>query len=246
MFERTITFCRRMLGVEPSDHEFHFAQEERRQNERFPSDEVVTYSATLPSGAKKSEQAASVRNVSTGGIGLVVPEQLKHGELLSIQLPGKQNAAPVTVLACVVHCRPIDKRTHSIGCTFARELTEEDLACFGASVASRHEKEEQRSRPRTMVELAAGYEVIDDDANEVCPAKVLNISTTGVGLSIGEPLPVGTLINLSLHHVEDHQAKNLLCCVVHASSADDGEYTIGCNFINELAESEFKSLIHRQ
>ena len=70
---------------------------------------------------------AIVVNVSERGIGLEVSVPLEVGQELFIELPSKEPANPKAVAAAVVHVQQKAADSWSLGCTFARPLTSEEL-----------------------------------------------------------------------------------------------------------------------
>src|SRR5436190_23547017 len=102
MFERTVTFFRQMVSrPDPWEQPGGSAteQDERRAWPRYSADlEAVC----RPAGASpRDEFKARVRNVSLGGISLLVPRAFVEGDLINIQLPGPAPESRCTVLACV-------------------------------------------------------------------------------------------------------------------------------------------------
>lgn len=71
--------------------------------------------------------SGQVRNISRGGVNLVVSRRFEPGTLLQIELQGPQDAEPRTILARVVHARTCDAGHWAIGCAFPWELAEEAL-----------------------------------------------------------------------------------------------------------------------
>jgi hypothetical protein len=82
--------------------------------------------------------AARVLNLSSGGLNLVANRRFESGTLLQIVIEHVRNPAPTTLLARVVHVRRKDKVLWSIGCAFARILTDEEVqALLESSPASK-------------------------------------------------------------------------------------------------------------
>src|SRR5437016_2884438 len=131
MFERTKTFWRRLLG-KPASKVGRAGQqaEERRAWIRLSADLETSYKpAAAQDGTRLS---ARVRNISLGGVNLVVGRAFQPGEMISVALPGASEESHCDVLACVVHCGEEQPGAWSLGCTFSRELSDEDLEAFGA------------------------------------------------------------------------------------------------------------------
>ena len=124
MFSGTFSSLGRMLGVGRGGE----AEEERRSWGRFPCDVETTCQTT---GGAAKPLAARVRNISRGGVKLVLDRPCQPGELLSLSLPGGEDLEACTVLVCVVRCAGEEQRWQ-LGCTFATPLDDEDLQRFGA------------------------------------------------------------------------------------------------------------------
>ncbi len=108
MFERTMSFWKRLLGRHPAAEDgasVKQAEEDRRVWVRYPADLPTTYQP-----ASKEETVrltARVRNVSLGGVSLAVDRPFQPGEMLSVELPGATDESRCKVLACVVHLTPV-------------------------------------------------------------------------------------------------------------------------------------------
>lgn len=186
--------------------------------------------------------SAQIRNISVGGMNMVTNHEFKEGDLLSLHLPNSDEHTDTTVLACVVHVHPnSDQQSWTIGCTFARELSESDLARFttNETVEGDHDL---RRRERFFCDIHADYQIVTSSEARTYQAKVLNISTNGIGLLVEQHIDVGTLLSVDLS-VNDDQPKTILSCVVHATERDNGETALGCNFITEMSESDLQSLL---
>jgi hypothetical protein len=146
------------------------------------------------------------------------------------------------VLACVVHVSPQGGDRWLIGCTFARELSDEDLAPFGARKV-RATPPDQRDWVRYACDVQASYQPGDDTDASDRPAQVLNISASGVGLLVAEPIAVGTLLSVRLRSARGGADKTMLSCAVHVTQRGAEEWALGCTFISELSESELLALL---
>jgi hypothetical protein len=146
-----------------------------------------------------------------------------------------------TVLACVVRVQAEKNNKWSLGCVFSCELTNEELGTFGA-----HKTPADASDPRTWVrfpiKVKANCRKVGG-ANVSCPAEVLNISASGIGLLVNPSLQAGSLLNIDLLDRNDRIIRTILACVVHTTARTGGDYAVGCNFIRELGEDELQSLM---
>ena len=101
--------------------------EGRRQWPRQPSDAETTCRPAVM--GDDTRRPAAVRDVSLGGIGLLVADPVEAGWLLSIDLPGGAGRAGVALLACVIHAAPQAGGWH-LGCSFLRELSDQEFRAF--------------------------------------------------------------------------------------------------------------------
>src|SRR5262245_48712391 len=126
MFSSLVSTCGRLVGwrKQPAG-----AEGERRVWVRYPCD-VKTLAQ--PAGGRAEERLMTrVRNISPGGISLVVNRRFEPGMLLCVELPAAEGRAS-SVLAYVIHAKEESAGEWALGCTFAAELSDEDLHPFGA------------------------------------------------------------------------------------------------------------------
>lgn len=178
-------------------------------------------------------QPARVRNVSRGGVNLITQVDFEPGALLLVELPGS-GEEPAMALAYVIHSSALPDNEWSLGCSFAAELSEEDMARFDAQRV-RSTAPDKRGWVRFPCNLEASYRPLGEE-QRVGVARVMDISPSGVGLSVAEPIDVGTLLNLELRSADAHTL-SMLACVVRSTQKGE-ERVIGCNFIRELTDLE--------
>jgi hypothetical protein len=214
--------------------------EDRRIWVRYPCDvEAVCQPADNPQAQRVS---ARVRNVSRGGINLIMAEPVATGSLMSVELPCASSDKASTVLAYVVRVAACDHGEWSIGCTFASELNDNDLKPFGAKRRKPHPLD-QRTWVRFPCSVQATYQLIKSDEPKSNTSQVVNISANGVGLVAGQRVDLGRLLNLELRGTDGKFTLSILACVVRLTPQADGTWELGCNLIRELTDKEIKSLL---
>ena len=240
MFERSLSLWRRLTGSRPGGRAAGAGGDDRRVWVRFQADLTTT---CRPAGdAAAARLSAVVRDISVGGLSLAVDRSFVPGDLLTIELPGPQGQGNYAALACVVHVRQEADGRWLVGCTFSRELSDEDLEPFGAR-RLRPQPSDQRTWVRYPCDVQATYQIVSAPEPEPRPAKVLNISASGVRLLVRQPLEAGTLLSVALTSPSGSSGKMMLSCVVHVSPEGDGEWGLGCNFITELSEADLLALL---
>jgi hypothetical protein len=185
---------------------------------------------------------AKIRDISRGGINLLVNRWFKSGMLLSIRLPGSNDQDTSTVLAYVVRATAQNDGEWILGCTFATELGDADLESLGVPRV-RPETPDQRSFERFSCDVRATYQVVKTDSPNPQEATVVDVSPMGVGLLIKDVVEVGTLLNVELRNAQSAFALVMLASVVRVTTRAGGESVIGCNFIRELMHKEMKALL---
>ncbi|HYT88627.1 MAG TPA: PilZ domain-containing protein [Gemmataceae bacterium] len=243
MFERTMSFWKRLLGRHPAAEDgasVKQAEEDRRVWVRYPADLPTTYQP-----ASKEETVrltARVRNVSLGGVSLAVDRPFQPGEMLSVELPGATDESRCKVLACVVHLTPVGGSEWILGCTFSRELSQEDLEAFGAR-RERHSSSDQRTWMRFTCDVKAQYQPIGGPETAPQNAKVINLSASGVGLLVPRSIDNGALLSVELQAASGSFRRTMLACVVHVTAQPESEWALGCNFIRSLSDEDLQALL---
>jgi hypothetical protein len=100
---------------------------------------------------------------------------------------------------------------------------------------------ERRARVRYRLQMATNGRAFISNTFRVLPAKVVDLSLTGVALTLPETLPVGTRVNIEL----DGVAANLfemLGEVVYCTEIADGTCRCGCTLVWALSEDELRLL----
>lgn len=239
MLERTVSFWRRMVGGRHQPGA-QVAEDDRRVWVRHSTDAEIT---CLPAGTGDgSRLSARVRNVSLGGMNLVVSRPFQTGDLLSVELPTETAQAATTVLACVVHVNAEAAGEWSLGCNFSAELNDDDLQAFGARRV-RPAVPDSRNWERFPCSVKATYAIATDETASAGPATVQNISASGVGLLVDRRIETGTLLTVDLHSADGRTTTSVLACVVHLTDQGDGGWALGCNFIHERSAGDLKALL---
>jgi hypothetical protein len=240
MLKEAVSSLGRLVGVAQEADDTQAQEEERRVWIRYPSSAEA---ACQPANAEDAAPViARVRNISRGGISLVVNRWYEPGMLLSIQLPDATPESASTILAYVVRSNPKGEGEWAVGCTFATELDEDDLKTLGVP-RSRPEAPDQRSWERFPCDVRVTYQVVKADSPSPKDGIVLDLSPMGVGLLLTEALEVGTLLNLELRSVDGKSTLIMLASVVRVTARTGRASIIGCNFIRELSHKELKALV---
>lgn len=192
-------------------------------------------------GDEPSGVAATICDISRGGIQMIASRRFEPGTLLSVELRSTRGEDAMAVLACVVRAQPHGDSEWKMGCRFSNELNEEQLSAFGAARA-RPNKPDPRSWERFACNTKAFYQRVNGPAEPHKTARVLNIAVGGIALLVQEPIEVGELLSTELHDAKGQPVVTILACVVHSQAVSEGQL-LGCNFIRELSDSDIQALL---
>ncbi len=179
MFGRTFTFWNRLVGKPATAEE---APSERRVWVRYPANLETT--VRLAAGpVVETRVSARVQDISPGGANLLVNGAFEAGQMISVELPHCKDQQTHTVLACIVRVTPNGDNQWTLGCVFSQELTEDELAGFGAKRV-RHTPPDQRLWMRFATNRRAGFQKVGDPEQVAYSAQIINLSASGVGLAV--------------------------------------------------------------
>jgi hypothetical protein len=184
---------------------------------------------------------ALVTNVSRAGAQLLLTRPLTCHTLLSLELPGALGRPSHAVLARVVHALPRTEGLWDVGCSFAAELSEEELQAFGVKEPSSLTGD-RRAQVRRPCALMVTFRPTESPDSAEVIGKAIDISPVGVGLLVRQPVEVGTLLNLELLGEGGQSPLKIRAGVVRTAGPVAGKWTVGCHFVRELTAGELQAL----
>jgi hypothetical protein len=213
---------------------------ERRRAPRYPSDLTVSCRPLL--ARESGGWQARVLNISRSGIALVLARRFERGALLSMDLEGPQQAVSRSVLARVVHARPDDNNAWIVGCVFSSELLDEELHAFSAERVKPVEPD-CRAWVRFSCDVATVCRPEGDAAGREVAARIVNVSPTGVALLVSSPWENGKLLRLQLPSMSGRPGRSVLIRVAQVAATADGEWTVGCEIVDQLSMDVLEGLL---
>jgi hypothetical protein len=213
--------------------------EERRASVRYPS-----LAASACCGVVDRTDASwvgHVRDVSSLGVGLILPVLLEPGVLLEIDLGRPPRDLSRTLLARVVHVQREDENGWVVGCAFTSELANDELKRFQAERVR-----SPRADSRRWVRYPCNIETVCSTClttpGEQVAARILNVSPGGIGLVIPCQFETGTMLSFGLPEDGGLPGHRRLVRVVRALDHSNGDWFLGCEFAEQLSPAELRSL----
>lgn len=211
------------------------AAEERRAFRRYAADLKVS---CRPLGAAIADSwPARLRDISAGGVGLVVERRFEPGTMLAVDLVNTASGSPRTLLSRVRHVTAQPGGEWLLGVALLREMNEDELRTWGAEPA-RPKGPDARAWVRFPCDIPGLC--IDAGAAAVEPwqATVVNISAGGFGLVTPRAVKEGNHLRVDLPASDGQAEQQLLVRVVHLRKQDDGSWLLGCELTDGLTEED--------
>jgi hypothetical protein len=240
MSQRTVSSWGQLVDLRPSSENISPETTERRAWVRYVCELLTICQPTnLPT---KEALLARVRNISRGGASLVIDQKFENGTILSVELPGPDGEPMCSLLACVIHAISQTGGDWSLGCSFVRELNDNDLHPYGAKQQPTSDSD-QRSWVRFACDVEASYRIVRVTERSQAPARVFDISPRGVGLLVDRSIQPGTVLSVELRGSSGQSNLRIFACVVRVTELKNGEWALGCNFIREINDEELLALL---
>jgi hypothetical protein len=185
-----------------------------------------------------------VRDISRGGVNLQLNRSFEPGTVLSLDLPIGPDHSLRTLQVKVIHAKPQGPGKWSLGCSFDKPLTEEDLRSFQAKQQPVVTTGENRAwiRFSCQGERPPQATLIINPNNKI-QAQVLNISPGGVGLATHRHCEPGTPLKIELIDASGRTSRPMQVRVVHSTSKGKEDWIIGCAFETPLNEEDLAALL---
>jgi PilZ domain len=195
----------------------------------------------IPAASSSTRFEAAVAQVCESEIYLLVPKKIQKGSLLSVELPHGSKPSGDSVLAYVISSWPREDRW-ALTCVFSTELSEDDLRSFGGC-RIKSPPPTRRAWARFPFDRAVAYQPINEPDHKKQAATAVDISPTGIGLIVTEPIEAGAVLSLEIKGRPGKPERIMHACVVRSGAMPDGRWRLGCNFIRHLEDSELQSFL---
>lgn len=218
------------------------SRSDRRNAGRFASRQKAP--AHLTRATTEGSWMASVRNISSKGIGLVANRPVLKGMMLTVELPGdKGSSQPKLLKVMHTHAGPGSKWWF-VGGQFVRELTKEELDALRSRSPSIVPHDERRTQVRHTTRIKTGCKLVRVMEVGHWQASIRNVSQTGVSLITGRACKPSMLLTVELPMKDKNLQRPRLVRVVHAKPQPGNRWWVaGGEFLTRLSKEELASLL---
>jgi hypothetical protein len=184
---------------------------------------------------------AHIRDLSTLGVGLVLPVRVEAGTLLEIELKNLSNGFERAVQARVIHVRQAPEGEWLLGCAFTAELNEAHLQRFQAN-RLRASGGDHRRWIRYPCNVETVCQLSRTCSGERVPARVVDVCPGGVGLVLPCEFDEGTMLLVELPTLANEPAVKVLVRIVRVVAQGNNDWFFGCEFADQLTEDDLAQL----
>jgi PilZ domain len=86
------------------------------------------------------------------------------------------------------------------------------------------------------------FQPLASDTRVLWQARVRDISDNGMGLILHRAFDPGMELSIELPAEVNHPLRFLTASIVHVTALDDGQWLVGCEFLEELNQEEIDAL----
>lgn len=106
--------------------------------------------------------------------------------------------------------------------------------------ASTVQEEERRVWVRHPSTAEAVVKPVNNGVDSRHSARVRDVSRGGIKIDVDHEFTTGSMIGVDLPGASQEESSTVLACVVHSTRLGDGSWRLGCEFSDELADSELE------
>jgi hypothetical protein len=173
----------------------------------------------------------------------------RPGGRVNVELPTANGLPADIAVACIVAVTPCSGGEWMLDCTFSRELSDQDLEKVGIKRHQGHTRSfppHNVKRPPHNVrhfssDLKAAYQHLEE--SQKFSSDVVDMSLGGIDLLVPQLEEAGTVLSLELASASGSPRCTMLACVVRTTTQGPHQFVLGCTFLRELAEEEFRALV---
>ena len=102
---------------------------------------------------------------------------------------------------------------------------------------------DRRDAERRPCALQPFWHIAGASQVDATRAVIRDVSATGIGLRIQQPIKPGTVLILTLHTLDQRFSRPLPVRVMHATLKAEGDWMVGCRFVRALSVHDLRALL---
>ncbi len=102
---------------------------------------------------------------------------------------------------------------------------------------------DRRGAERYPCDLQPFWRIVGGEQVDSPPARVRDVSLTGIGLLVQQPIKPGTVLVIKLQTRDQRLSRPLPARVMHATPQAAGDWLVGCQFIRKLNDQDMRALL---
>jgi c-di-GMP-binding flagellar brake protein YcgR len=125
---------------------------------------------------------------------------------------------------------------------FEKHMTDEAPLSLERSDQPTHPAD-RRDAERHPCTLQPSWHIAGAGLDDATRAAIRDISATGIGFLIQQPVKAGTVLILKLQTQDQRFCRPLPARVMHTTLQTEGDWLIGCRFVRALSAQELRVLL---
>jgi hypothetical protein len=184
-----------------------------------------------------------VRDISRGGLNLQLNLSFHPGSILTVAVALGPDSISTTLMVKVVHAQNHGPGNWSLGCSFEKNLEENDLLAIQVKKPTVAADDKRAWIRFTCDGERPAHATVLINPNHKIQARVLNISAGGIGLATKRFCEPGTPLRLELIDAAGRTSRPIQARVIHSTFQATDSWTTGCSFDTPLSEEDVESLM---
>jgi hypothetical protein len=219
------------------------AQEERRLFRRMPC--KLRVQARLVRVTQEGVWLATIRNVSSEGIGLMVNRCAQRGMSLTVEIPSRPPLMRKPTLVQVVHARANGSgQWWTVGGQLVHKLTKDELDVLIAHHPAINPAVERRNAARYATKFKTAFPLIRVTEEGPWWVSVRDVSLRGVSLIVNRPFHTSSYATIELPTKAGGLGQSRLMCIKHIHAQPGNQWwVIGGQFLTKLTREELLDMI---
>jgi hypothetical protein len=202
--------------------------------ERFPCDLPTKCQPVAARQDKDIVWSGTLRDISVGGVGVVLSRRFEPGMGLAVELPGAEPGMSETLLARVVYVRRLPEGGWLLGCAFISQLSETELdSLLRLSDALQHSVNNPVANLKRVVLQGITFQ------SEPVSGRVIRLKVKRLVVTGSWPPAPGTVLRVKIADPSGDKIRVTRCWV------QAGTWTVAYEFVDRPSAGLLRQLGHK-